>query len=323
MPGDPSSLAELSERLPTFRCERRSEWVLLSGCSRETTSTTLDLLEATTAQVERAVRAIGLAPASTDARHLAIAFPSVEEYRSFARSEDHHDDPESIGHYEARARRSSFSAPVASRRLRSAIERVSSRVNADARERAEVDRAVDDVRSRTVRVMRHEAAHQILCERGVHPPGAASPAWLSEGLACAFESERLIGECGPDHDVPARRERLLHAIDRDALRPLSALVASLGRPAGGTETALDWYAQSWSVVAWLYRSRPAEFARYVSSIMRAGGAGASAAERVSAFERAFGPVIESEAAWRAAWRARDDDRPRATRATRPEARRAT
>lgn len=340
MPEDPADLPELLASLPSFSCARRREWVLVSDCPPITTERTLDLLEATTVQVERIAGALGIRTRSPKQRHLSVLFSSLEHYRLDARQRDSYEDPNTIGHYAAHARRSMLTAASASPELRSAMALIdgddnarnappsrSARSNAPTRAaspqlRAAVDAAIDDARRLWMGMAAHEAAHQILCERQVHPPGAACPAWLAEGFACCFETERTTGDFGPDFDVAPRRERLQEALSVDGLLPLGVLVASSGRPSLGARGSVDWYAQSWGLVTWLFRQHTCRLTDYMLEIWEGRG-GASAAERMSAFERVFGSITEVESAWRAAWQPRADDRPHAMRARRPAARTST
>lgn len=360
---DPDGIDALSRLLPSFRATRRREWVLLSDCAPEATRPTLDLLESTTRQVERAMRAVAAAPERTSVRHLALLFRRVGDYRDFSRTHDGFDEASGVGHYAPQARRSVLTAASASPELREAIMRLDAensehrargaravddpRLFGDARptraqHRAAVDEAIDDVRQRTFRLASHETAHQILCERRVHSPDATCPAWLREGLACSFETERTIGDFGPDFDVPERRETLERAIHFGEAMPLDVLIASNARPRLGTPGTAAWYAQCWGLVVWLYRERPRVLASLLESTWesrgavverreepRAGEASSRwradrlASRRLAWFERCAGPLTDLEPAWRAAWRRRDVARPHATRATHPAARTAT
>jgi len=341
---DPVELDGLLASLPSFACSRRREWVLASDCPKGAASSTLDLLEATTTQVTRVARVLGIQPRASTTRHLAVLFERVEDYRNFAQRHDDYREPGAIGHYAPHARRAMLTAASASPALRAAIAQLDGAQASDGHARqpraavtgfgrgsargasprvwASIDTAIDEIRQRTMRLTAHEAAHQVLCERRVHPIGGACPAWLGEGFACCFETERSIGDFGPDFDVPARRERLQQALATNAIQPLGAVIASHGRPALSGAIAVDWYAQCWGLVAWLYREHPSQLAAYIEAIWDGRG-GATGAERIGAFERVVGSLTKLEPAWRAAWQPRDDDRPHATPAIRPAARTAT
>jgi len=299
--GDPPMLRTLAAALPGFQCTRASEWALLTDATPSDSRGAIALLEATTAQVTRAMGGIGLEARPPAHRHVAILFRRLECYRGFAATHDGFHDSNAAGHYSAHARRSAFAAPTPSRELREAIG-VSRRERVDAAHRAAVDEAIDGLRQTMSRLTSHEAAHQVLVERGIHPDPSRCPAWLAEGLACSFETERSIGAFGPDLDVPARRERLERLLAKQAELPLGVLVASPHRPSHGGIQSADWYAQSWGLVAWLHRTRATEFAAYLGSL--AHGSALRAAERLESFERSFGPVTALEAPWRAYWRGR-------------------
>ncbi len=339
--GDPPALREVSRLLPGFDAARSRGWVLLSDVPPSLAASTLALLDATAAQVARAVDAVGAARRAAPHRHLAILFRSLDRYRDFASAHDGFQDSNAAGHYAATGRRSAFAAPEPSPALRRALEsrgidaapteiaggsvdpsrRPSRADRSGAAFRAAVDEAVDDLEQRMRRVTSHEAAHQVLFETGVHPEPGRCPAWLAEGLACCFETERSLGDFGPEHDVPSRRERLEQALRCDRLRPLAALVASASRPATDTTECLDWYAQCWGVVSWLAVERRSALADYLASL---GGAAAwRAAARVESFERCFGGITRLEQAWLDHWRPRVAANRCAMPARRPAARRAT
>ncbi|MBM4112079.1 MAG: DUF1570 domain-containing protein [Phycisphaerae bacterium] len=280
--------------------------------------------------MSRAVKTIGATMRAAPHAHLAVLFRSIDRYREFAEAQDRLDDSNAAGHYAAQAKRCAFAAPVPSPALRRALEwrdgaiagaSAGPGIASSASRRAAIDEAVDDLRQRMRRLTAHEAAHQVLFERGVHPEGGRCPAWLAEGLACCFETERSIGDFGPGFDVPSRRERLERAMHGERLRPLAALVASGSRPRGGTEECLDWYSHSWGIVDWLATERPQALADYLGSLAKT--TPWRAAVRIGEFEKAFGPITELERAWLEHWRPRVDERRCATQARRPAARTAT
>lgn len=335
-------LESLRANLPGFRLSRRGDWVLLSDCPEATVRPVLELLESTTTQVTRVARALQSPIERTTEPHLCVMFSSEDAYRSFAGEHDGTVDSLATGHYTAHARRSVLAAPATPPSLIDAMQRMERDPNerivlrrsggpshrapsvaaSRAQSRAMVEEALDEVRLRTYRLVSHEAAHQVLAERGALPGGAACPAWLHEGMACAFETERLIGDFGPDFDVPIRREQLQRALTEGSLMPLGAMIASLARPSLGERGMLDWYAQAWSLVAWLHRERRSALAALLAAV-REGRQGASPAERMQRFEQICGPLSQLEPAWKAAWQRRDDGRPHAMRATRPAAQTST
>ncbi|MBX3354427.1 MAG: DUF1570 domain-containing protein [Phycisphaeraceae bacterium] len=339
-PRDPRELDLLHARLPTFQASRRDTWVLLSDCDDPPVRAALELLEASERQVTRVSRELDFEPRDPGARHLGVLFRSFDQYRAFARAEAAHGDGSALGHYAPRERYSAFVALAPTQEFLELVRRLEQdpevRVvrrsdrggrrahgaSSAAQSKAMVAEAIDETRLRAARLISHEAAHQLLHERGVLPAHSGCPAWLGEGFACAFETERAIGDFGPDVDVAARRERLERALEEGAAMPLGALVGMTGRPTPGTRASLDWYAQSWSLVTWLYREQRQGLVELMSSV-REGTMPASPKGRIALFESACGPLSHVEPAWREAWCRRDDDRPHATRARPPAARTST
>lgn len=308
-PGDPPALAPLLAALPGFVCVRTPEWALLTDAQEAVARGAIELLEATTRQVDRAAHAIGVPPIEPLHRHLALLFRHLEGYRGFAAAHDGLHLSAIAGHYAPQARRSAFAAPTPSRALREAIALLradegsrAARSGMGAATRAAVDEAIDEIRQTMSRLTSHEAAHQVLFERGIHPEPARCPAWLAEGLACCFETERSIGDFGPDFDVPARRERFARVLARGGHLPLGALVALPHRPSHEGVHAPDWYAQSWALVSWLFRERPQALGEYLRELTRSHAW--RSADRLASFERFFGEVTELERLWTSYWRAR-------------------
>lgn len=148
-------------------------------------------------------------------------------------------------------------------------------------------------RALALRIMQHEAAHQIHYSFGLFEPGAAAPAWLVEGLAQMFE---------------------LPFVERDASLPLSTNLArlveymTLQRDDGVSAERLRAllvgqraelspadYSLSWAVVNCLYKRRREEFGEYLREMKTAEAASqasgeAPAADRLKPFEAVFGAV---------------------------------
>ncbi len=159
-------------------------------------------------------------------------------------------------------------------------------------------------------VVQHEAAHQILYNFGVHVIGSQNPNWLTEGLACLFETppsdfgsgaatvnQLRLGDfrsaCLPNDPQGRMTPKLVErAINDGHFAPLRELI---GEPRILLERAnknlIYQYAQSWSLVYYLVRARRTEFADYVRSIARREiGREYTAEEELADFERAFGPI---------------------------------
>lgn len=156
-------------------------------------------------------------------------------------------------------------------------------------------------------VVQHEAAHQVAFNLGLHVRGAQNPIWLVEGLACQFEvaqpnqngrltsvNHMRLADFRDALGLPALAQSaapqaLDHAIRAGKLWPIADLVAMQQVPAASAEQQSMFYAQSWALVAFLHRSRPDAFAKYVlSAAKRKPGAAITPADELAAFEDAFG-----------------------------------
>jgi len=168
-------------------------------------------------------------------------------------------------------------------------------------------------------VIQHEVAHQVLYHLGVHAREAVNPGWLVEGLACQFEvpQKAAHGGLGAVNDIrltefrsafdlaegdappPAGARRA--AFESGRFLPLRELIAdaqALSAARGGTHLSFR-YAQAWSLVLFLHRTRREAFAIYVNAVAgRAAGFQSDAATELSGFEKAFGPV---DGAFESAW----------------------
>ena len=128
-------------------------------------------------------------------------------------------------------------------------------------------------------VLQHEAAHQVLFNLGVHVRGARTPVWLVEGLACQFEvpqsdaqgvlkrvNQMRLGDLrdalGVQRDV-ADVARSAHALEKGKLQPLARLLTA-EQFQRASRPAHVQYAQAWSLVHYLHRQHPKNFAKYVA-----------------------------------------------------------
>ena len=106
-------------------------------------------------------------------------------------------------------------------------------------------------------VAAHETIHQLVADARLVPRHDAFPTWLHEGLAAQFEvirGGRWAG-VGRSHD--------LRLPDWRALRP-SPRLAPLVRDEGfGQGYRKDLYAEAWSLVYFLRKTRPTEFTRFL------------------------------------------------------------
>jgi hypothetical protein len=133
-------------------------------------------------------------------------------------------------------------------------------------------------------VIRHETAHQVLFNFGVPQRGAPTPGWVTEGLACQFETPHSDSGQVPGENNHARladfREALRvtpetqtvdeatieHAITTGRLLSLPDLIVDRAAFESAGSKAPFRYAQAWALVHYLMRTRPEDFARYLRQL---------------------------------------------------------
>lgn len=164
-------------------------------------------------------------------------------------------------------------------------------------------------------LVQHEAAHQVLYNIGVHVRGAHNPPWLTEGLACLFETPQI---CSPDWRPVVNGPRLAdlrkalgvapgtpndsqadyqRALSAGRLKPLAELV---GAPAFAVDEHRAFvYAQAWSLVYYLAVKRPADLAAIIQRCRLRRAAGETdERDSVDAFESVCGKLDQDfESQW--------------------------
>ena len=141
----------------------------------------------------------------------------------------------------------------------------------------------------------HELAHQMLFNTGVQTRGVLYPVWLSEGLAANFETHDPAGG-GFAEDNASRRCRLTAAYRQNRLLSLNEII-TFPRPPAEEEACLDFYAQAWGMVHFLYRRDPKAFRLYLCTLaMRSPGARPAAALRRE-FDHIFGSPADIQRDW--------------------------
>lgn len=172
-----------------------------------------------------------------------------------------------------------------------------------------------NVRARTVErlnrlTIQHEAAHQILFNAGIHVRGAQNPGWLTEGLACLFETPpsasgsgagatnqlRLADVracCGASGDLDRLRAQDMQvALTSKKFLPLRELIGRANLFDDGQDPNLvHYYSQAWSLVCYLQRNRRPQFAQYLRRLaQRRPGQQITPQAEIADFEAAFGPL---------------------------------
>lgn len=162
-------------------------------------------------------------------------------------------------------------------------------------------------------VVRHEVAHQVLYNIGVHVRDAENPAWLVEGLACQFEvpAAGAIPDVNPFRLADLREALRLppsaktitfaeyqSAVGRRVV-PLVDLIHDGKSLAPNDPYAAFRYAQAWSLVYYLLHERREHFSWYLRHLGRRLPGEAITRERDRAeFENAFGPpLVDLDFVW--------------------------
>ncbi len=141
-----------------------------------------------------------------------------------------------------------------------------------ARARADLQELVDQERAEmywfNIRVTQHEGAHHIAHNVGVQQRGADYPFWVSEGLACLFETP------------PRKRGASIQGAgktNQDRLKAYRAIVRKnqqlglrkLIRNPEGARAAVDVdaaYAESWATFEYLFRRHSTELRNYLHDL---------------------------------------------------------
>lgn len=269
-------VARIERALPSFERARSERFVLVSDAGDAERRQILETMEATAAAVERFADRFGLARRSLEAPMIAVAFSDRAAFERFAAAEDGVDARALGGYWLPGAERTVFRAGPP-------VEGHPSRGGALA-SIATADRAT----------VAHETAHQVLHRLGIQRRSPGQPLWIREGLAIAFE---VVATEGADADPFARRVERERRLRATRLMPLPRLVTLTALPNSGRGDARRFYDQSASLAGYLARSRPQEFAAYLTAL--AEGAGRlRARDALATFERIFGPVEGIEQAWR-------------------------
>ncbi|TWT47656.1 DUF1570 domain-containing protein [Botrimarina hoheduenensis] len=147
----------------------------------------------------------------------------------------------------------------------------------------------------------HEATHQTAYNVGVHNRFAASPRWVSEGLATMFEARGVHDSRSYDRgDDRINRGRLMDfrevVLPTKALGDLASFIAS---DQAFERKPIPAYAQAWALTFFLSETRPQDYAAYLTRTAdRPLFAEYPAAERVADFRRVFGTdLTQLEAAF--------------------------
>lgn len=122
----------------------------------------------------------------------------------------------------------------------------------------------------TLQTLRHEIAHQLFFNLGLHAKGVKYPRWLTEGFAEALEFRVANKISGPQTDninlsVIARLKKLS---EKQTLTPIRRIVALTAKTENNRENGKDVYYMGSVLVRFLYQYHPEKFKKYIASFSR-------------------------------------------------------
>ena len=158
-----------------------------------------------------------------------------------------------------------------------------------------------------VRNLVHEATHQLMFNRGLAHRFYDVPRWYAEGMACYFEvpdptSARGWGRLGEPNPIRTRRFAAMIADGRDG----SADVLRSDKAFLMTDTALDAYAEAYSIFFRITKMQSGELKRYAATTAGKRDEASMLADadpetRLADFEAAFGDIDTFRLATRRYW----------------------
>jgi len=306
-----------------FRIERTDHFVIAHNTSPEVLRSFLFRVELTYAAVFRFCRA-GEIPVQAPSHRLAILFfDRQEEFTQYGKRIGF-DNSAASGIFSVHLNRAAFfntlNTPTVNK-LSTAISDMEAQLaggGLSPRERRSLATQLQRARNQRKRyvtqinqlVIQHEVRHQILYNIGVHTAGAQNPTWLVEGLACLFETppgssgaglgtinQGRLRDIRTSLTVGELNQRpqagnLAHACRTGKLVPLKQLIGDAAFLARDNSPHIaNHYAQAWSLVCYLHRTRQKAFAQYIQTIaLRDRDARFTPEEEIEAFEAAFGPI---------------------------------
>ncbi|MDD3468551.1 MAG: DUF1570 domain-containing protein [Thermoguttaceae bacterium] len=146
--------------------------------------------------------------------------------------------------------------------------------------------------SENVRNLVHEATHQLSFNTGMLHRFYAVPRWFAEGMSCYFEvpdpgSSKGWGKLGEPNPIRTQRfANMIHRRTDGTLELIEKEEAMLM-----TDTALDSYAEAYSMFFYMVKQKPRDLKKYVTLLAAKQSEGTmeqTSAERLNDFESAFG-----------------------------------
>ena len=114
----------------------------------------------------------------------------------------------------------------------------------------------------------HEAVHQLAWITEFTDHRGGWNLWLHEGFAASFETHDTSRAFGPTHESPFRREQFVKSMGNDELliQLQELLVIKDLEDQSSKERLNVVYAQSYSLVRWLWRFRRTQLNGYIRSL---------------------------------------------------------
>lgn len=300
-PADSSALALASAALsPRFVRHESARFIALSDGSAAWTRSQLERFERAHHQFERCLRGLGIDPPPLRHKLVAVLFSEHRAFAEFASRVDGVTGAWVHAYYLPREDRvvafDSESSPGGGESIAAAVPQGGWRRLAGDRGGIAALEAPSP-RSTATAAMVHEAIHQLMFHAGLHRPGA-TPFWLGEGFAVAFETDRPAAAFGPDFDHPPRRREFERLLESGRLISLASFIEFERPPDDHPETIRLFYHQAGALLAYLYRERPRELRRHLEAIAVSGGSGTPRRGRfLQSFRESFGDPLAVEQAW--------------------------
>ncbi len=143
----------------------------------------------------------------------------------------------------------------------------------------------------------HEAAHQLAFNSGLQNARVMYPMWVSEGLACAFESTNLNQTFGLGRLNQARLYDLRQAAKQNRLATLKQFICVVRPPTHDPQQLNATYAQAWAVFRFFYLENREALSDYLHALAKLPAGVRDTVTLRAEFEKAFGPVEVMERQW--------------------------
>jgi hypothetical protein len=225
-----------------------------------------------------------------------VVFKNYDDYTLYAKETDGQDVPWAAGYYSGHTNRTAFyddsTGPTGAKLdkmiadLRAQVADLNLQIAANQKKNAiaianDLIRQRNDLSTRLLGLTRntdlvmeqfnavktlHEATHQLAFNTGIQSRFVDNPLWLSEGLATSFEAQAKDGTRGPAVVNNLRLDTVKDALQNNKFLPLKDFLASSPQSFDNASAAV-FYAQSWSLFHFLYRTDRAGLEKYLNALL--------------------------------------------------------